>query len=217
VTPEPFHSLDFIDYEFGTRNTVPPSDLVTVHQVHSALVIVNRGMPQREEDADALLENIPGVAIGVKTADCVPVLLADPVKRVVAAIHAGWRGTAAAIVPAAIRSMAAEFGVRPQDLHAAIGPAIGACCYEVGPEVASEFAILTPGRVHLNLPAMNARQLEAAGVPPRNIWTAADCTRCHPDRYHSFRRDGQSAGRLFSWIRIKTRIKPSAVSQQLLA
>jgi YfiH family protein len=196
-------SLDFIDFSFATRHSVPPRDIVTVHQIHSARVISNCGLPQRSEDADALLENTPGIAIGIKTADCVPVLLADPVRRAVAAIHAGWRGTAAGIVLAAIRSMAAGFGTQPEDLHAAIGPSIGPCCYQVGPEVASHFGVVATDRVHLNLRYINARQLEAAGVLPTNISTTSDCTRCQPDDYHSFRRDHEIAGRMISWIRIR--------------
>ena len=196
-------SLNFIDYEFGTRNSLSPQDVVTVHQIHSARVIANRGAARQLEDADALIENTPGVAVGVKTADCVPVLLADPVKRAVAAIHAGWRGTAAAIVPAAIRAMAAEFGTRPEDLHAAIGPCIRACCYEVGAEVAKEFGIVTPNRVNLDLTHLNRSQLSAMGVEPSHISIEGGCTRCHAAEYHSYRRDGQTAGRMISWIRIR--------------
>jgi hypothetical protein len=196
-------NLDFIEYQFGTRHSLPPSDVVTLHQVHSACAIVNHGKPARREPGDALIENTPGIAIGVKTADCVPILLADPVNRVIAAVHAGWRGTAAFIVQAAIRGMAVEFGTRPEDLHAAIGPAIGGCCFEVGPEVAREFGVLAPGRVHLDLKAMNGKQLEGAGVRPANISVADECTRCRADDYHSFRRDREAAGRMISWIRIR--------------
>jgi YfiH family protein len=199
-------SLNFIEYAFGTRHAAPPADVVTVHQVHSARVVSNGGMADRPHndkvDADALVENTPGVAIGIKTADCVPVLLADPVGRAVAAIHAGWRGTAAYIVQVAIRSMVAEFGTQPKDLHAAIGPCIGPCCYEVGPEVANEFGVLASGHVHLDLATMNARQLEAAGVLAQNISTSRVCTKCNAKDYHSFRRDREAAGRMISWIRI---------------
>ncbi len=195
-------SLDLLEYHFATRHSTPPSDVVTVHQVHSARVISNRGMPSRqEEDADALIDNTPGIALGIKTADCVPVLLADPAHRAIAAIHAGWRGTAASIVPSAIRSMAAEFGTHPEDIHAAIGPCIGPCCYEVGPEVARQFGVVAAGHVHLDLPSINTRQLEGAGV--RNISVSGQCTRCQADLYHSFRRDGQAAGRMLSWIRLR--------------
>lgn len=195
-------SLNFIEYEFGTRHSTPPPDTVTIHQVHSGLAIANHGRPARRESGDALLENMPGVAIGVKTADCVPILLADPVRCAVAAVHAGWRGTAVSIVQAAIRSMAREFGTRPEDLHAGIGPSIGECCFEVGPEVAREFGVIVPGRAHLRLRAINARQLEAAGVPAGNISVAGGCTRCQPAEYHSYRRDREAAGRMVSWIRI---------------
>jgi polyphenol oxidase len=198
-----FSSLNFIDYAFGTRHSAPPCGTVTVHQVHSARVVCNRGALHREEDADALIENTPGIAIGIKTADCVPVLLADPVQRAVAAIHAGWRGTAAFIVQAAIRSMAAEFGTRTQDLHATIGPSIGACCYQVGPEVAREFGVIAPWHVHLDLARINISQLAAAGVLAHNISIAGDCTKCKSNEYHSFRRDREASGRMISWIRIR--------------
>jgi YfiH family protein len=196
-------SLDFIDYDFGTRSSTPPPDVVTVHQIHSARVVSNHGAPSRQEDADALIENIRGIPIGVKTADCVPILLADPVHRAIAAIHAGWRGTAAAIAIAAIRAMSADFGTRPEDLHAAIGPAIGPCCYEVGPEAAREFGVVANQQVHLDLPRINARQLQSLGVPAQKITIVPDCTKCNPATYHSFRRDHQSAGRMISWIRIR--------------
>jgi len=98
--------------------------------------------------------------------------------------------------------MSAEFGTRPEDLHAAIGPCIGSCCYQVGPEVAREFGVITPNSVYLDLSEINARQLQAAGVPASNISRVAECTRCNAAAYHSFRRDGQAAGRMISWIRI---------------
>ena len=197
-------SLNFIEYDFGTRHALVPADVVTIHQIHSARVVSNRGMARCQEDADALIENTPGIAIGVKTADCVPVLLADPVSRSVAAIHAGWRGTAHYIVQAAIQSMAVEFGTQPKDIRAAIGPCIGPCCYEVGPEVATEFGVVASGHVHLDLANTNARQLGAAGVLPANISIASGlCTKCNPDAYYSFRRDREAAGRMISWIRIR--------------
>lgn len=199
--------LDFIEYEFGTRYSTPPPDVVTLHQVHSACVVANHGRPARREpgreSGDALLENLPGVAIGIKTADCVPILLADPVKLAIAAVHAGWRGTAAFIVQAAVHAMASDFGTRPEDLYAAIGPAIGGCCFEVGPEVAREFGVIAPGPVHLDLRAINAKQLVASGVMQANISVSAECTKCQPAGYHSFRRDREAAGRMISWIRIR--------------
>jgi len=195
-------NLPFVEYHFGARGSNPPAGVVTVHQVHSARVLTS-GEAAGRPDADALITNAPGVAIGVKTADCVPVLLADPERRAVAAVHAGWRGTAASIVQAAVRRMAQEYATRPEDLHAMIGPSIGACCYEVGPEVAAEFGIRAAGRVHLDLWQLNRKQLEAAGLNPANIELLEECTRCDAERYHSYRRDGAAAGRMISWIRIR--------------
>ena len=116
-------------------------------------------------EGDALLEDQPGSVVAVKTADCIPILLVDERRRAVAAVHAGWRGTAARIAADAVAAMGERFGTRPEDLHAAIGPGIGACCYEVGPEVAAQFG--GQGRGHIDLTAANRRQLEEAGVTPR--------------------------------------------------
>jgi copper oxidase (laccase) domain-containing protein len=99
--------------------------------------------------------------------------------------------------------MLSEFGCRPEDVHAAIGPAIGGCCFEVGPEVAREFGVIATGRVHLDLRAINARQLEAAGIARANISVSSECTKCQAEDYHSFRRDREEAGRMISWIRIR--------------
>jgi YfiH family protein len=204
-------NLSFIDYQFGVRASTPPAGVVLVHQIHSARVLTSAEAAVRLQDADALISNTPGIPIGIKTADCVPVLLADPVHRAVAAVHAGWRGTVASIVSAAIRRMSREFGVRAEDLHAAIGPSIGSCCYEVGPEVAAEFGIRTDHHVHLDLWQINRKQLEAAGLDPANISVSGECTCCGRERYHSYRRDREAAGRMVSWIRIA---EPENISAQ---
>jgi YfiH family protein len=115
----------------------------------------------------------------------------------VAAVHAGWRGTAARIAQAAVRAMRARFGTAPEDLEAAIGPAIGACCYEVGPEVAAEFG--KQGRGHLDLPDINRRQLLESGVTAERIYASNLCTRCGDGDFHSFRRDREHAGRMYSF------------------
>jgi YfiH family protein len=114
--------------------------LVSLHQIHSDVVRSVDGVPAKQCKGDALATDRSGLLLGVRTADCAPVLLVDPDKRVVAAIHAGWRGTLQRIVTKAIGQMQMEFGCRPEGLLAAIGPAIGGCCYEVGTEVASAFA-----------------------------------------------------------------------------
>ena len=114
--------------------------LISLHQIHSDVVRSFDSAPHRQCKGDASATNRPGLLLGVRTADCAPVLVVDPGKRVVAAIHAGRRGTLQRIVTKAIGHMQMEFGCRPPDLLAAIGPAIGGCCYEVGTEVASAFA-----------------------------------------------------------------------------
>lgn len=151
----------------------------------------------------------PGVRLAVRTADCLPVLIADPQRRVIAAIHAGWRGTAAAIALQTIRVMEREFAVSPENLHAAIGPGIGACCYEVGSDVARLFArwidgyATASGATKLNLAEINRCQLIEAGLPDRQIYGANLCTHCIDAEFHSYRRDGALAGRMISAIEIR--------------
>jgi YfiH family protein len=114
--------------------------LVTLRQFHSDVIHLAAAPCAEAPKADALITNVPGLLVGVQTADCVPILLADTRRRVVAAIHAGWRGTLARIVTKTLGRMLMEFGTRPRDVVAALGPAIGSGCYEVGPEVAQAFA-----------------------------------------------------------------------------
>jgi hypothetical protein len=176
------------------------SRLATLKQVHSAECVAGEGRGGVLGTGDALLENTPGAVVAVKTADCVPVLLVDPGHRAVAAVHAGWRGTVARIAPIAVAAMGARFGSRADELHAAIGPAIGKCCYEVGAEVAAQFGV--NGRAHIDLAETLRQQLEAAGVGARRIYVAGLCTKCLAAEFHSFRRDGEAAGRLYSFAGI---------------
>ena len=156
---------------------------------------------------DALVATAPGVGVAVKAADCVPVLLSDPVSGAVAGAHAGWRGTVRGIAAKAALALARETGAPPSRLRAVIGPAIRSCCFEVGPEVIAAFAAAghdparitrDPGRPgarpHLDLALANRDQLVEAGLPPPGVFDAALCTRCHP-AFHSYRRDGASVGR----------------------
>ncbi len=156
-------------------------------------------------EGDALVTDRPGVLIGVRTADCVPILIADPEHHAVAAVHAGWRGTAEGIVAKAIGRLADEYGSEPKELHAAFGPCIGPCCYEVGPEVAARFhpwvSDLQPGKkAHLDLTKVNKRQLTHAGLSPAKIYSGSLCTHCGPAELHSYRRDGPKAGRMIAAI-----------------
>ncbi|MDW5265004.1 MULTISPECIES: peptidoglycan editing factor PgeF [Acidobacteriaceae] len=200
---------------------------VTLKQVHSALVLPIR----KEEDVfegtlqtadgkavlegDGAVTDLPGVMLGVQTADCVPVLIADVNKRVVAAIHAGWRGTAARIVEQGCLAMQERYGSRPEELVAAVGPSIGACCYAVGEEVRSGFGAQfeyadalfrtgETGQMHLDLWEANRRQLLDAGVPAQSITVIGECTACTVSggekKYFSHRAEHGFTGRMMSVI-----------------
>ena len=198
----------------GRRGTV-----VSLRQLHGASV-------QWLEDTigslegDGLLTASTGMVLTIRTADCLPVILVDPERRCVGNLHAGWRGTLANITGAAIRSLVAR-GSQAADLRVAFGPAIGGCCYEVGPEVVEPFrSMLGPesptdggpwfhqptgsaGRLHLDLPAVNRHQAIQAGVPPEQVFESGFCTRCRPDLFYSYRRDGAGTGRMFSIVGIQ--------------
>jgi YfiH family protein len=189
----------------------PGWPLIKLKQTHSAIV-VDIGDTTGAGDAiegDAAVTSLAGVALGVQTADCVPILIAHAEGRAVAAIHAGWRGAAAHIAEHAVARLVEKFHLEPQSLRAAIGPHIGVCCYEVGEEVAH--AMADPRAVerraewpkpHLDLGRANRGQLIAAGIPDGQIETSSLCTKCRSDLFHSFRRDGKRMGYLLSVIGI---------------
>jgi YfiH family protein len=181
-------------------------------QVHGALAVTpgpaSRGTAPQAGECDALATAERGVAVAVQAADCVPILLASSaphaVVGAVGAVHAGWRGSAKNVAGEAVRALAG-LGARPSTLMAWIGPAIGACCYEVGGEVAAQFAGEfvrrgCGGSFQLDLKAANAAQLEAAGVPRAAIRIHPACTKCGGDRFASYRRDGARAGRMIALI-----------------
>jgi YfiH family protein len=190
---------------FGTRMANPPAD-VTLRQIHSDKVWNAHALTDRQHEGDALVTDDIGRRVGVRTADCLPILLLDAGRRAVAAIHAGWRGTAAAIVARAVEKMQLDFGSRPGDIYAALGPCIGECCYEVGPEVAGHFSALFPewtavtGKQHLDLPEANRRHLTNAGVPNSQIFNAGLCTFCLAEHFFSYRREPRTPERMLSVI-----------------
>lgn len=195
--------LPWLEHGFGTRHATDISRdprLATLHQIHSDICLPARGRTGMLGDGDALFENTPGHLIAVKTADCLPILLVDEEHQAVAAVHAGWRGTVAHIAQNAVHAMWQEFGTEARRLHAAVGPGIGKCCYEVGAEVAAQFGETGPG--HIDLAEANRRQLADAGVPEAQIHVAALCTRCGGD-FHSYRRDKEKAGRMLSFVGVK--------------
>jgi len=178
-------------------------------QVHGADVRVvqtaEEAKPKENERGesiycDVIVSNANGVLAGVKTADCVPMLLGDPVTRAFAAVHAGWRGTLATAVIVAVNRLASEYGAKPQNLRVAIGASAGACCYEVGSDVidgfterfgsgANLFTTTRPGHALIDLLKANRDQLETAGVIPERIHTAPICTMCRTDLFFSYRKE----------------------------
>jgi YfiH family protein len=202
---EEFDAFPWLVHGFGTRLAEVPANLTTLKQIHSATCVFAAGRSGNLGQGDALLENKPGAAVAVKTADCIPILLVDPRHRAVAAVHAGWRGTVAAIAARAVASMGEHFGTEPPDLAAAIGPGIGQCCYEVGPEVAQHFG--EASRTRIDLAGANRQQLIQAGVSPARIYTADLCTMCSPAEFHSYRRDREQAGRMYSFVGIELAVQ----------
>jgi YfiH family protein len=197
-------ALPWLVHGFGTRHGDIPGlfgDIATLKQIHSSTCVSGEGRRGVLGEGDALLENTPGSVVAVKTADCIPLLLVDERRRAVAAVHAGWRGTVARIADEAVKSMRDRFGANPSHLHAAIGPGIGRCCYEVGPEVAAHFG--EQGRAHIDLADANRTQLIDSGVHPDRIYVANLCTHCDPGDFHSFRRDKEAAGRMYSFAGIR--------------
>jgi polyphenol oxidase len=200
-----FDQFTWLVYGFGTRNSTPPDSISTLKQIHSDTVVLADGRTGCLGEGDALLSNTPGVTVAVKTADCLPILLVDGANRAVAAVHAGWRGTVRQVARRSVDAMRRAFATRPADLHAALGPGIGACCYEVGPEVSAEFGL--SGRTHVNLPEVNRLQLIADGIPPTQIYISELCTHCRQDDFWSYRREKQEAGRMFSFAGVRGAVR----------
>jgi YfiH family protein len=181
--------------------------VATVRQVHGTRVVT--AAPEREPpDADGVAVAARGLAVGVVTADCVPVLLLARGRSAAAAVHAGWRGAAAGVLESALAHLAAQFDVEPSGIEAALGPSIGPCCYRVGPEVEAAFTARTGAttapawhragdRLMLDLRLAAALLLEAAGVP--SVSVVGPCTCCTPT-LASYRREADRAGRQLSFI-----------------
>ena len=190
--------------------------VVTVDQVHGENIVKVDELNYRKVrtvHADAMITDVPGLAIGVETADCVPVLLFDPAKPAVGAVHAGWRSTVKKIVQKAINRMSEEFGSEPSRMIAAIGPAIGPECYEVDEPVMEpvreafsfwEKVIAPRGddRWSLDLVKANRMELMQIGLLEKNIHSVGMCTACRKDLFYSYRAEGRT-GRMLSVIMLK--------------
>jgi YfiH family protein len=194
--------LPWLQHGFGTRlSTGWPNTttLATAKQIHSDRVLQVES-PGLQGEGDALVSNIADISLAIRTADCLPILMADPRNRAVAAVHAGWRGVVSKIAPKAIETMRQKFGTRPEDLIVAIGPGIGACCFEVGPEVAIQFGLT--GRTKVDLIGTMCRQLGRNGVSASQISASGLCSYCDSELFESYRRDREASGRMIAMIGI---------------
>jgi YfiH family protein len=195
-------------------------------QVHGSEVrlIGNLGEAKPAEDArgdtvycDAIVSNTRGVLAGVKTADCVPILIGDPGTGAFAAVHAGWRGTLAEVATTALKRLITEYTTKPQDVCVAIGPAAGACCYEVGTDVIDAFKSSFPSQnlftetradhACIDLLRANGAQLISAGVDPERISIAPLCTMCRNDLFFSYRREKNVQGKVGRLMSVIGRMK----------
>lgn len=187
----------------------PGWPLIKLRQVHSGITVDIEDSSGAGDaiEGDAAVTEARGVMLGVQTADCVPILLADTSGRAVAAIHAGWRGTQSGIAANAVGRLREKFRIDPENLIAAIGPHIAVCCFEVGEEVAAVFddpeVVVRKSewsKPHLDLQAANRNQLSMSGIPAAQIESSSLCTKCRADLFHSYRRDGKSMGHMLSVI-----------------
>jgi polyphenol oxidase len=183
------------------RAAYPGMNIARLKQVHGNIVrTIRSGDTGARSQGDGMVTAAPGIALGIFSADCVPILMVDADRHVAGALHAGWRGTLADIVAVGVRAMVG-LGARPHEIRAALGPAIGLCCFEVDAELAERFgrAIAharshmrtgNPGKAYLDLHGILRGQLERAGLVPDSIASVGPCTRCTADRYFSRRAAG---------------------------
>ena len=199
--------------------------LRSLHQVHSAkLITIAKAQtaeaeqtalsfpPQNLPEADGLMTNLPGVPLAVFYADCTPVLLLDPVQRVVAAVHSGWRGTVQKIAQRAVLAMHRQFGTKAEDVLVAMGPSIKQCHFEVDEDVylefllhfgsaAEQFSVFRNGKYYIDTDALNVHSLLQTGVCEEHISVCPLCTYCEKDLFYSYRRDGET-GRMCAIIEL---------------
>lgn len=204
----------------GGQGGVIFSDLILVKQVHGDdILIIDKPVDDVKKlkgdasgkQCDAIITNQKNIGIGVVSADCLPALLYDPVQSVIAAVHAGWRGTLKGVMSKVVSQMVDMFDCRPEDIVAGIGPVIGPCCYVVGdivarplkesnPEWESFLKPIENSKSILDLTGLNSFQIEEAGVLKKNIFFLGQCTSCNKELFPSYRRDGIGTGRIISGI-----------------
>jgi YfiH family protein len=216
-----FHTGEEVENILSNRGTLRKQvtknnsfNFVLAQQTHSDNIYVvkqkeTRGWESMEDaiqNCDALITDIKGVMLAVLTADCVPILLYDKEKEVVAAIHAGWKGTKSNIAYKTVQKMTEHFGSNPKDIIAGIAPSIGSCCYEVSKDVADHFFAYPKSltalkdKYMLDLPYLNKEQLIHAGLDEKNIEMSNICTACEVEKYFSYRKEQGCSGRFMSMI-----------------
>ena len=238
LTINKLNEIDNLIHAFTTRTCISVGDILknqfglnsdkvfTVKQVHGDnICIINSSLRGTHPvvgshhsllpiEADAIITNIKNLPIGVFTADCLPIVLADIRGRVVGIIHAGRVGTSLEITKKTVGKIKENFGISAEEIIAAIGPGIGGCCYEVDEKSINPFKDRLEyfekiaiekynGRWMLNLIGVNKIQLMESGLKSENIFTAEFCTSCHNDKFFSYRREGKTAGRMVSFVAIK--------------
>lgn len=199
----------------GLAGVASSSWTLSVKQVHGTeALVVDRALSSTDRFVggwDALVTDQPGIMVAVRTADCVPILMHDPKRRVVAAVHAGWRGAVAGIVSKTLELLQSRFGSCLEHVRISIGPSAGVCCYEVDEPVLDHLYQGFPdwnkvvrtreeGKRHLDLKALVKEQALALGAAPKSITTINLCTICHEDLFFSYRREGKVNGTMVSAI-----------------
>jgi YfiH family protein len=221
ITIPRFNQIPFLQHGFGDagwkagdfkkRGGWEDFRLLSLKQVHSDIVRFIRRVPRAGVKGDAAVTDIRRVFLIIKTADCLPVLLVDEKKRVIAAVHCGWKGTLRGLLEKVVEGMKARYACDAASILAAFGPCISRRCYEVGPEVRRSYVAAgfptslfqpvpgRPGKYYFDLAAANRLQLLRQGIKPKNIFTVNICTHCGA-RYPSYRRDQDATGRMLSFI-----------------
>lgn len=188
------------------------AELVVTKHVHGTNVWqVGEDLPDPPE-FDGLVSDRPGAVLGAFAADCIPLVFADPAAGVCGAAHAGWRGTVGKVAVNVVSGME-QLGATAAEIRVVLGPSIGPCCFEVGPEVVEQFEAAFPGvagltvagprKQHIDMRVATRSQLEAAGVAPAHIDDVPPCTKCTPERFFSYRRDGKAGGVHMGFIGLK--------------
>lgn len=217
VSPAPYNTLNTDanggDRPENTRENIARimramgiEKLWTPRQVHADTVaIIDGATPCQEVEADAVIVTTPGIAVGVRTADCLPIIIADPDGSTASVIHAGRRSTELAITAKTIELLAGRFNCDPSKLKVGIGPGIRRCCYEVDDATAERFDSCCGGGdgKYLDLASANMRQLTSAGVKPENVTDCGICVSCQSRSFFSYRKDGKITGRFLTGVMIR--------------